>query len=170
MKVLNYLYKNCRGQSLIEITIVIGVLSIVFAGSFGILHNSYMSINDDLIGMKAHYLVIEGLETARSVRDEDWNSIVDGTWHFEYNDTDPENVILELVSGSETILGAYTRKVEISSVRRDDGNMITEDSAYDVDPDTKLVEVIVEWDFRGKDKIDSQKIYLVRQVESLYES
>ncbi|MBU0975888.1 MAG: hypothetical protein ABIE03_00415 [Patescibacteria group bacterium] len=152
---------NSSGQSLIEIVIAIGLLAIVFTSSWGILHNSYMSILLERNQLKAHYLVVGGLEAVRSVRDEDWNSIVDGTWHLDYDDSVPGSEELILVVGDETLLDGYRRRIEISSVRRNtDTGKITEDISYDYDLHTKLVEVIVQWDYKGNELTDSESIYL----------
>ncbi|MDD3647140.1 MAG: prepilin-type N-terminal cleavage/methylation domain-containing protein [Candidatus Dojkabacteria bacterium] len=155
------IYNNSKGQSLIEIVIAIGLIAIVFSSSWGILHNSYMSIALEMNALKAHYYVIGELEAIRSVRDEDWNSIIDGTWHLEYDDSVPGAEQLILIGGEETLSDGYRRRIEISSVRRNtDTGKITEDVGYDYDQNTKLVEVLVQWDYKGSVLTDTEKIYL----------
>lgn len=168
MNLINVFKKSEIGQSLVEVIVSMAILSVVFASSWQILHSSYMSLEQELIGLKAHYLVIGGLEGIKSVRDEDWNAIIDGTWHFTYDETDPDNKFLLLVVGEETIFNAYHRRIEISSVRRDDNGKITEDISYEIDEDTKLVEVVVHWDFLGETHTDIERIYLTKVVEALY--
>lgn len=154
------LIKQQTAQSLVEIVVAIGLLSIVFAGSFQILHDSFFGISQELIATKAHYLVIEGVEGIRSIRDEDWNTISDGTWYFRYDETDPYNKIVVLEAGEESVWNVYTRKIEISSVRRDSNFKISESPSDEIDPNTKLVEVFVSWTYRGVDRTDSESIYL----------
>jgi len=161
---------NQGAQSLIEVIIALSLIAIVFTGSWQIIHDSYMSINEEMIGLKANYLVIEGLEGIRSIRDEDWNSIVDGTWHFTYNETNPSDKYIELVAGDEVVLN-YTRRIVISSVgRNSDTGKITDptDPLYVIDPDTKLVDVIVEWQYLGKTRTDIESIYLTKKTEMIY--
>ncbi len=165
---INIFFKE-KAQSLVEVVIAIGLISIVFTGSWKVIHNSYMSINEELVGTKAHYLVIEGVEGIRSLRDEDWNKIVDGTWHFEFDESDPESKVLNMIEGEELIEDVYSRRIEISSVRRDPSTgKISEDTNYEIDPETKLVEIIVQWEYVGETKTDIERIYLTKVVEMLY--
>lgn len=153
--------KAQSGQSLVEVVVAIGLFAIVFSSSWQILHDSFMSISEEMVSMKAHYLVVEGVEAIRSMREEDWNTIVDGTWHFRFDETDPVNKVLVLEADAETVDDVYQRRIEISSVRRDtDTGKITEDDSYDFDPNTKLVEIFVEWQFKGQPRSDMERIYL----------
>lgn len=169
MNIIKKIFKQESAQSLVEVVIAIGLLAIVFTGSWQILHGSYMSISEEAVGLKAHYLVVEGVEGIRSIRDEDWNKIIDGTWHFEYDETDPESKFLDLLVGEESVWDIYSRRIEISSVRRDPSTgKITENEIYDIDPDTKLVEIVVQWQFMGSTRTDIERIYLTKVVEMLY--
>lgn len=156
--------KNQRGQSLIEIVVALALVAIVFVGSWRVISNSFDSIINETAGVKANFLVIEGLEGMRSIRDEDWNSLTDGTWHFEFDESDPENKELILVEGSEEVLGRYTRSIQVRSVRRDDQEKITTDDTYEIDTNTKLITVNVEWYESGKYRSDSESIYLTNWV------
>ena len=150
-----------KGQSITELVIALALISVVFTSSLAILSNSFSNIGLEFYSQKANYLVIGGLEGMRSMRNEDWSSLSDGTWHFYYDYTDPENAVVNLVSGSELIDGKYTRSIIISSVRRDEVDMsISEDLLDPIDPDSKMVEVIVEWNFKGREYSDSEQILL----------
>ncbi|MBN2015362.1 prepilin-type N-terminal cleavage/methylation domain-containing protein [Candidatus Dojkabacteria bacterium] len=159
MKILNKIFKKQEGQSLVEIVVAIGILAIVFSGSWQVLHDSFMSVQREMIELKAHYLVVGGLEAMRSIRDEDWNALTDGTWHYEYDVSGPENMVV-ILEGGEEVWDIYRRRIEISSVRRDTTTgKITEDPAYDFDPNTKRVDVVVEWDWSGSTRTDLESIY-----------
>lgn len=152
------IFKKEAAQGLIEVIIAISLLSIVFTGSWQIMHDSFTSIHQEMVTLEAHYLVIEGLEGIRSIRDEDWNSIIDGTWHFRF---DSGSGVLLLEPGEETVSNIFTRRIEISSVRRNTiTGKITEDPTWDYDPNTKLVEVVVQWDYRGSARTDNERVYL----------
>ncbi len=152
-----------KGQSLVEVIVAIGLLGIVFVGSWRVLHSSYMGINKQLVELKAHHLVIEGIEGIRSMRDEDWNALdneINDTWHFEYIELEPDVWGLSLEEGEETVLDKYRRRIVISDVRRDpDTFKISENPIHEVDANTKLVQVIVEWDYGGVIQNDEQSIY-----------
>jgi hypothetical protein len=157
---IKQIIKEKAGQSLVEVVIAIGLLSIVFTGSWQILHDSFMSVQQEMIGLRAHYLVVGGLEGIRSIRDEDWNAIADGTWHFIYDESEPENRIVVLEE-EEEVWGIYRRRIEISSVRRDtDSGKITTEEIWDFDLNTKLVEVYVQWNYGGSIRTDMESIYL----------
>jgi len=163
--------RNQRGQSLIEVIIALGLLAIIFTGSWQVIHSSYMSINQEFVGLEAHYLVIEGMEGIRSMRDEDWHVLdEDGTYHFEYNETDLENKYLELITGEENVNG-FRRRIEVSSVGRNSetGKITdTDDPLYILDSDTKLVDVIVEWEYLGETRTDRESVYFTKYTEMLY--
>ncbi len=157
---------SCLGQSLVELVISLSIIAIVFAFSWQIVNLSYESIMRETTGVQAHYLVIEGLEVIRSMRDENWNALIDGVWHFEYSESDPENKVLVLIEGSEKVFDKFTRSIKIYSVRRDENGEITDEESYPVDQNTKLIEVNVEWYDFGKVRVDSEKIYLTNWESS----
>ena len=160
------IWQNQAGQSLTEIIVAIGLIAIVFSGSFAVINNAYKSIFYQEKSLRAHYLVTEGIETAIAVRDEDWNLLTVGIWHFEYDESDPDNKFITVVSGSETIRG-FTRSVEIKPVRRDpDTGKITENALIDYDDDTVEIEVVVTWNFKGKVIEDKENIYLTNWKRS----
>jgi hypothetical protein len=160
MNLIKKFLKKNSGQSLIEVVIAIGLLAVVFTSSWQILHDSFMSVHQEVIGLRAHYLVLGGLEGIRSIRDEDWNALVDGTWHFEYDTGGPEIKVV-ILEGGEEVWGIFSRRIEVSSVRRNtDTEKITEDPAYEIDEDTKRVDVIVQWDYGGSTRTDMETIYL----------
>lgn len=155
------------GQSLVEVIIAVGLMSIVFAGSWQLLHTSFISINQELNELKAHYYVVEGLEGIRSIRDEGWNTLSTGTWHFEWVETGPSNFEIQLVAGSETVSEGFTRSIVISEVRRrTDTLKITEDLGYPVDQDTLRVDVTVEWNYGSTTLSDSESIYLTNWMRN----
>lgn len=160
------IWNNQSGQSLTEIVVAIGLIAIVFAGSFAVINNAYESIFYQEKSLRAHYLVTEAIETSISVRDEDWNLLTVGTWHFEFDESDPDNKFITVVSGSETI-DNFTRSVEIKPVRRDpDTGKVTENTLIDYDDDTIEVEVVVSWEFKGEVIEDSENIYLTNWKQS----
>lgn len=149
------------GQTLAEIIIAIGLLAIVFTGGLQIINNSFISINNQTTELKSHYLIVEGLEGIRSIRDEDWNSLIDGTWYFEINPANPQGPTMELKSGEQKIWNIFTRKIIISSVRRDTSTgKITQDQLQPIDVNTKQIDVTVTWNYKGQQIQRSETIYL----------
>ena len=153
--------RNQKGQTLVEIVIAIALIAIVFSGSWQILHDSFFSISQEATAVKAHYLVVEGLEGIRSIRDENWSALADGTWYFRYDTSDPNNKVVRIETGEETVFDQFTRRIEISSVRRDPTTgKITEDIVYEIDENTKQAQIIVQWTYKGVIRTDMETIYL----------
>lgn len=150
---------NAKGQSLTEIIVAIALIAIVFGSAWAVIQNSVVNIALESSYQKAHYLVIGGLEGIRSMRNENWNILTDGSWHFEYDESDPLNEILVLIAGEEVIDG-YSREVIIESVRRDSEFKISEDLADDIDPNTKKITVTVSWNVGSRVYVDEESIYL----------
>jgi len=122
-------YQKKQGQSLIELLVAMGIF-VLFASAVGFLViDSYIAHRAGKEETIAVFLAQEGLEAARSIRDNDWSDLVDGNhgisvsggqWIFQGSEDD--------LSG---ILKNGKRKVIVSTI----------------DSDRKRVESQVLWDF-----------------------
>jgi len=111
---------NQNGQSLIEIIVALGVF-LVLVGSVGYLvYDTYLLGRDADERTQAVFIAKEGLEAARSIRDSDWNdlatgdhgiTITGGNWVF---------------SGTNNVIGKYTRSITVSDVAQDEKEVISE--------------------------------------------
>jgi type II secretory pathway pseudopilin PulG len=130
------------GQSVVEIIIAVSMFTII-AGSavvavLGSLSTSRLAEEETQATMTA----VEGIEAAASIRNKDWDSLVEGShgldnagdaWAFSgTSDTDPS--------------GKFTRTVGIEPVERDANDDIVA-SGGTIDPDTKKITSSVTWDF-----------------------
>lgn len=133
--------KKFKGFSLIELIVAIGVFSILASGVVYVFVTSYKNF----FGVGDKQVVVqfaqEGMEAARSIRDNGWQTIVENA------DGDPMGVQktngVWQFSGVNNTLGDLTRVIVISAVERNSTGSIVDSGGTD-DPDTKKVTVTVE--------------------------
>ncbi|HEX9679253.1 MAG TPA: hypothetical protein VGA08_01420, partial [Candidatus Saccharimonadales bacterium] len=126
------------GQSLLEVIVATALFSLVFASIVGLSVDAFYSTQAGQENTEAVFLAKEGLEAAKSNRDNHWLNLVNGDhglknssgfWEFD---------------GTAEIIGDFTRKIIISDVERDVFNDIVA-SGGTVDPRTKQVTAEVSW-------------------------
>jgi len=120
-----------RGQSLIELVVVLGIFVIVVSVLIFLILNSYVAGRLALEITQANFLAEEGLEATRSIRDNNWQDLTNGehglivsggNWQFSEE--------------SETIDGKFTRVVKVEEI-----------DPISPDPDRKKVTSQVTWQF-----------------------
>ena len=88
---------------------------------------------------QAVFLAQEGIDAARSIRDNGWLNLTNGNHGLQRT-----GGYWSFLGASEVIDGTYTRVIAVSDVNRDgSGNIVT--SGGTVDPRTKLVSATVSW-------------------------
>jgi prepilin-type N-terminal cleavage/methylation domain-containing protein len=137
-------FPHQQGFGLIEIIVAMGLFVIIAATAAVTVVGSFSTNRLGNEETEAALLAQEGVEAARSLRTQDWDTVFLGTdctsgcglasgggsWVW---------------SGSSSTVGPFTRVVTVSDVNRDgSGNIAV--SGTD-DPDTKLVTATVSWDF-----------------------
>src|SRR5574344_1315136 len=71
----DFVLKNKKGFSLIEVVIACSIISFVVFGFVSISTKSIQISNKTLKQAQAVLLLEEGVEAIKSIRDDDWNSI-----------------------------------------------------------------------------------------------
>ncbi len=122
--------KNCnKGQSLIELLIAMAIFVLVISAITFLILDSYIAHRAGREVTLATFLAEEGLEAARSIRDNDWADLTDGShgiatsvdgWVFQGTEEDISNQ-----------LGEGIRKVIVESL----------------DADRKKVQSQITWEF-----------------------
>ena len=153
------------GLGVIEIVVVIAVVLTVFAG---ILQLSSLETQVQVQAReesKAYLLARETMEATRFVRDEDSSTFFALTLETSY---------YPVISGSSWTLAlsdpgaidGFTRRVVLHEVFRDGADDIATSGTSD--PDTRQIEVIVEWVSRGgNSKSVTLEAYLTNWQEFL---
>lgn len=123
MKKELFLIKKTQGFSLVESILTVALFAMFVAGFSGALvygqEGTRVSGNRD----RAYFLAYEGLEAVRSIRDQDFNSLTNGTHGLA------ESAGVWSFSGSSDTTDIYTRDISIS----------------DVDTNVKEIESRITW-------------------------
>lgn len=151
-----------KGQLLIEVLIVIGLMSILLVSGLEILGPSLRISGQSRENEVVSSLIQEQFEVVRSIRNEDWNAlfplIPSETYHYE--DVEGEEQGLRLV-GNSINYGKYLVSIMLGDVYRDlDGNIIESGDPSQRDDQTRKITVQVDWESYGKVKDVTQSIYL----------
>jgi len=155
-----FLKNKKRGVGLVEVVVGSAILSVVlFAFSSSL--SLYSQANADATSRsQALYLAEEALEVVRGLRDDGWSAniasrSVDTPYGLSFN---AGTSMWSLVSGADTV-GAFTRTIVFRDVYRDGDDNITSSTSETFDPDTRLVEVTLEWaGLRGPQSVELESI------------
>jgi len=150
--------KNKKGFLLIEVVIVVSVIAIAILASMSAAQKSKQLSEYSVQISQANFLLEEGAEIIRILRDNGWNNIsvlqnntdyyfnlINNTWSLDLNNS--EN------------LGIFTRKVNISDIYRDSVSGAISLSG-NLDSGTKLISVFITWNQGGKTINKKLEFYL----------
>jgi hypothetical protein len=135
-----------KGQSLVELMVAIGVFVVVVAGLAFFIFDSFFAsrLSYDLI--KANLLAEEGVEAARSIRDNGFSSLIAGSYGLSITDNHwifqgfEENIGSQLNNGKRVILIE-----DIDSDRKKITSSITWDFTQNRPEEIKLVSYLTNW-------------------------
>jgi len=131
-----------RGLGLVEGVVAVAIVGTVFVamiGAFNLFLRTALATSPEL---KAVFLVEEGLESVRAIRDIDWDTEIDSLtidtpYYLSFSDGR-----WQLSTTQSYVDGTHERIVTFEAVNRDvDGRIVT--SGGTLDPDTKKVIVSV---------------------------
>lgn len=146
-------------EVIISIAILTGVILGLVALSTLLFTLSKTSVNET----KATYLLQEGFEAMRKIRDSSWNNISTLDENLDYYLLyDNEAKTWSLINSSDNLNG-FTRKIRIYDALREDANSNGQIDAPDpinpdgtlIDTDTKRIVITVSW----KDKSNLSRNY-----------
>lgn len=128
-----------KGQSLVEFLIAIGLTSIFMPALITGLVSSREGKAQQNERLMALNLLKESQEAIRIIHEAGWNNFrTNGTFHPVLS-----GATWSLAPGEESVNG-FTRKVEVSDIRRDENGNIVPSGGY-IDPSTKKAETTVSW-------------------------
>lgn len=130
---------SVNGQSLVELLVTIGLLSILFPAlltGFFVTRNGRAQQEQRL---KATVYLKEAQEALRIIQANGWVNLANGTYHVI-----PSGSTWALGQGSEVVGVTFTRQIAIGDVLRDeDGDVVF--SGGTIDPSTKQITISVSW-------------------------
>lgn len=145
-------YKCCRlkgilanGFGMVEVIVSIAVVAGLLYGLGSVAQRSMRLATHNLRNVQANFLLQEGLEAVRVLRDSGWSaniaSITNGIDYY----LDYTGGVWQLVaSPSSPILGIFERKIRFDEVKRNASDDISPSGA--IDPNTRKVTVSISWD------------------------
>ncbi len=137
-------HKTQAGIALVEVVIALGIIaSILVAVGYSV--TAYVDARSTLLAnAKAVYLVEEGYEMLRVLRDDDWDTIDNLTVDTKYT-LNVATTTLSVVAGVTTIDDDYAREFFVRELYRDSDDDITASttSGATIDDDARWVEVSV---------------------------
>lgn len=131
-----------RGFMMIEIIVAVSIITVSILAAMAVTQKSVYVSRQAYHATQAAFLLEEGAEAVRIIRDNAWSNISSLTVGTNYYPTWAGGTWT--LSQTANTVGIFTRTVTLASVNRDD---TTKDiaSAGTNDPGTKLVTVTVSW-------------------------
>jgi Tfp pilus assembly protein PilV len=146
-----------KGSLMVEVLIVSAIMTVSVLAALAVAQKSIYVSRQSLHVSQASFLLEEGAEAVRIIRDNDWSNIEALT---------PEDTYYPVyssgtwgLSGTATQVGIFSRTVTIFDVTRDSTTDDIVSSGTD-DPGTKLVTVAVSWDEGGTSVSKSISFYI----------
>lgn len=145
------------GFGLLEIVISIGILATTLFAFSGAVRVAYRAAADASDRVRANFLMEEGFEAAKTIRDTSWltikNLAVNQTYYLVF--LGGQWSVTTTANTADTI---FTRSFVVRSILRDASYNIAASGAND--PDARKIEMTVSWNERGRALTVSGASYL----------
>lgn len=133
--------KNFRGFMMVEILIVASIIVASFLIALTVTQKSIFLSRQSLHQSQTAFLLEEGAEAVRIVRDNIWSGIssltLDADYYLLYSGG------TWTLSLSPSQIGIFTRRVVVSSVYRDGNQNLA--SSGTLDSDARLITIYLSW-------------------------
>lgn len=150
-----------NGFGLIEVVVGMAIISVAFLGLMSVANLSFKILQKSSNNIKAGFLLEEGAEAVKIIRDSGWNnvsSLSNGVnYYLNYNG------VTWATSTTAVYVDNFERKFVLSEVLRDANDDIS--SSGVVDPDTKKVTISVSWKEGGSAVIQTFSTYMTNLFE-----
>ena len=137
------------GFGILEVVIATAVISVSFFAVFSVANIAFKGMGESLNKVKAGFLLEEGYEAARFMRDKDWGYFsslsLNVPYFFIFSDGEWRATTTQVFED-----GAFGRTVTLKEVLRDSDDNIS--SAGSLDTDSRKLEIRVFWNERGGEK------------------
>jgi len=154
----NFKNKISGGFMMVEMVVAISIIVVSILAAMSVAQKTIYASHQALHVSEASYLLEEGAEATRILRDNSWNNISGLTVGTNY--------YLVFSGGTWTLsstpstVGIFTRKVNIANVNRDATTADISSSGVN-DVGTKLVTVTVTWNEGGVGLSKTLSFYLM---------
>jgi Tfp pilus assembly protein PilV len=131
-----------KGFMMIEILVATSIIAVAILAAMTVSQKSVYVSRQAFHATQAAFLLEEGAEAVRILRDDDWVNISSLTEATDYYPT--FTGLTWTLSPTANNVGIFTRTVQIGGVSRDDSTADISEAGTS-DPGTKLVTVTVSW-------------------------
>lgn len=129
---------------MIEIVLSVAMLAILAVSGYDVLRQSLQTAELARQFTLAELMAHDLIELTTSKRNEDWNSLAAGTFHFA---EDPVEGFI-FVPGTETV-DQFTRSIVLEQGQRGgQGQLVA--SGGTPDPETYIIDATVTWEYGGQ--------------------
>ncbi len=144
---MNKKFSKKSGFLLVEVLVVSSILVIIVFISMSVAQKSIFVSRQSVNMTQASFLLEEGADVMRILRDQDWNNISGLDTGAIYYPVFSAGVWT--LSLTPTNVDTFTRTIDIKNVSRDS---LTSDISVsgNNDPNTKLINIIVSWQEGGE--------------------
>ena len=144
MKIKKHNRKN--GFMMVEIIVAISIIVISILAMMSVTQKTIFVSRQSLHATQASFLLEEGAEVVRILRDNSWDNISGLVSEIDYYPVFSSTWDLSSVP---TTVGIFTRTINIANVNR---NITTADISAEgtEDADTKFITVVVSWNEGGQ--------------------
>jgi Tfp pilus assembly protein PilV len=148
---------NTKGFFLIEVVIAVAVITVVLVSMLGIIQDTVEVSQRSLERTQGAYLLEEGFEAVKMIRDTSWSTIANlsnGTaYYLSWNGTTWS------LSTTPSQIGVFSRLIVFDSVSRD-GNDDIVDSGGTTDTRTRKGTATVNWTTASGNRSEQLMFYI----------
>jgi type II secretory pathway pseudopilin PulG len=130
------------GQSVIEVIVAVSILVIIASSVVASLLGSFSATRLAEEENQAINLAKEGLDAASSIRNQDWQNLIPGSYGLKNTSGYWELATLPDLNYNHK----FTRTIAIAEVKRDGSGQVV-DLGGSNDPDTRKITATVNWNF-----------------------
>ncbi len=151
-----------RGFMMAEVLIAVAIITISVLSAMAVAHRTVALSYQSVHTAQANFLLEEGAEGVRILRDLDWNNINNLNPGEDYYLIFSENNWI--LTNSLNQIGKFTRKINIENVNRDINTSDISTNGNN-DPKTKLINISVSW-FEGNKNITKNLSFYLMDIFS----
>jgi Tfp pilus assembly protein PilV len=139
--------KKNKGFMMVEVLIAVSIIVVSVLVAMSVTQKSIFVSRQSVHTTQASFLLEEGSEAVRTIRDNTWDNISGLTTNTDYYLVFSSNTWT--LSSSFNTIGIFTRTIRITDVSRSvsTGDIVSSDGVEDLG--TKLITITVSWNEGG---------------------
>ncbi len=153
--------KKQQGFFLIEVIVAASVIAVVLVLLLGAIQNSIEVSERALERTQTAYLLEEGAEVLKAIRDNSWSTIAGLTTNLYYPTWNGSNWTLSTTANT---IGKFTRSIVCTAVARDTGDDIVETGGT-TDTGSKKCTITVSWQTPSGTQTKFLSLYITNIIE-----